>query len=70
MTTTNETQNPKLPTHIAYHVRDREKGQKSIWTRIGCAWTNADGSFNIQLDALPVDGRMNIRVASDKKENG
>jgi len=61
------TPNPKAPTHTAYQVRDREGG-KSFWTRIGSAWPHADGKgFNIQLDAVPLDGRITLRVVTDKK---
>jgi hypothetical protein len=57
----------KAPTHIAYHVRDRE-GKKGFWTRIGSAWAHNDGKgFNIQLDCLPVDGRISLRVAGEEK---
>jgi len=56
------------PSHIAYQVRDRE-GKKGVWTRIGAAWPHSDGKgFNIQLEAVPLDGRITIRVASEKKE--
>ena len=59
----------KAPSHVAYHVRDRGEGQKSFWTRIGSAWAHADGKgFNIQLDALPTDGRITLLVPSEKKE--
>lgn len=58
----------KLPTHVAYQVRDRE-GQKGIWTRVGSAWPHADGKgFNVQLDAVPLDGRISLRVVADKKD--
>ena len=58
----------KAPSHIAYHVRDRE-GQKSFWTRIGSAWAHSDGKgFNLQLEVAPLDGRISLRVASEKKE--
>lgn len=58
----------KLPSHVAYQVRDRE-GQKGFWTRIGTAWAHADDKgFNIQLEALPLDGRIVLRVASEKKD--
>ena len=57
----------KAPAHIAYQVRGRE-GQKSFWTRIGAAWANADGKgFNIQLEVVPLDGRISLRVASENK---
>ncbi len=58
----------KTPTHVAYQVRDRE-GAKAIWTRIGAAWAHADGKgFNLQIEAVPLDGRITLRVASDKKD--
>jgi hypothetical protein len=67
-TTKNETAGTKAPSHIAYSVRDREGG-KSFWTRIGSAWANRDGKgFNIQLECVPLDGRISLRVASEKKE--
>lgn len=65
---TNQSEATKLPSHVAYQVRDRE-GQKGFWTRIGTAWAHADGKgFNIQLEAAPLDGRIVLRVASEKKE--
>jgi hypothetical protein len=66
-TTTNATAG-KSPSHIAYHVRDREGG-KGFWTRVGSAWAHSDGQgFNIQLESMPLDGRITLRVVSDKKE--
>jgi hypothetical protein len=58
----------KSPTHVAYVVRDRE-GQKGYWTRIGVAWAHADGKgFNVQLECVPLDGRVSLRVATEKKD--
>jgi hypothetical protein len=58
----------KAPTHIAYAVRDRE-GKKSFWTRIGLVWPHSDKSdYTVQLESLPLDGRITLRVASEKKE--
>ncbi len=58
----------KQPSHIAYHVRNRE-GKDSLWTRIGAAWPHADAKgFNIQIDCVPLDGRISIRLPSDKKD--
>ena len=64
-----ETTGTKSPSHIAYHVRDREGG-KGFWTRIGSAWPHQDGKgFNVQLDGLmPLDGRITFRVVSEKKD--
>jgi hypothetical protein len=56
----------KAPSHVAYQVRNND-GQKGIWTRIGGAWPHSDGQgFNIQLDALPIDGRITLRIPSEK----
>jgi hypothetical protein len=69
-TKTNETTNSKTPSHVAYHVRDRGENQKAFWTRIGSAWAHKDGNgFNVQLECIPLlDGRITLRVASEKKE--
>lgn len=64
--TKNET--AKAPTHIAYQVRDGKNG-KSYWTRLGVAWPHADGKgFNIEVAAMPLDGRISLRIASEKKD--
>jgi hypothetical protein len=58
---------PNKPSHIAYQVRDGKDGKKGFWTRIGSVWSHNDGKgFNIQLDALPVDGRIVLRVETEK----
>ena len=67
MTDTPNTQS-KAPTHGAFQVRNRE-GKKGIWTRIGSAWPNSDGKgFNIQLESVPLDGRVSIRLNEDKQD--
>lgn len=64
---TNTQTTGKAPTFVAYHVRDRE-GQKGFWSRIGSAWSNSDGKgFSIQLDSIPLDGRIVLRLPSEKK---
>ena len=66
-TQTNDNASSKAPSHIAYQVRDRE-GKKGFWTRIGSAWAHTDGQgFNIQLECVPLDGRITLRVASEKE---
>ena len=64
---TNPTAASKAPSHIAYHVRDRE-GKKGFWTRIGSAWAHADGKgFSLQVEMVPLDGRISLRVATEQK---
>ena len=38
-----------------------KNGEKSYWNRIGSAFLNRDGSLNVKLTALPVNGELNIR---------
>ncbi len=65
---TNTQSASKAPSHVAYHVRERE-GDKGFWTRIGAAWPHADGNgFNVQFDVIPLDGRIVLRVANEKKD--
>lgn len=46
-----------------------KRGEKSFWNRIGSAFHNRDGSMNIYLDALPRDGKVQIREASERDQN-
>jgi hypothetical protein len=43
-----------------YTVVDRGQG-KSIWVRVGTGFTNRDGSLNLRLDAIPVNGMLQVR---------
>jgi hypothetical protein len=56
----------KSPTYIAYQVRDN--GQKGYWTCLGAAWPHKDGKgFSIQLEGMPLDGRISLRANSENK---
>ncbi len=60
----------KSPTHSVYHVREIGSGQnkKSFWTRVGAAWSHSDGKgFNVQIECVPLDGRLTLRVATEDK---
>ena len=58
----------KAPSHIAYQVREGS-GDKGFWTRIGAAWQHKDGKgFNLQLECVPLDGRVQLRIANEKKD--
>ena len=64
----NQSAASKAPSHFAFHVRDRKDGD-AIWTRIGSAWQHADRKgFNIQIETVPLDGRISLRVPSEKSE--
>jgi len=36
-------------------VVNRGEGKRSFWTRIGTAFANRDGSFNLRFSYLPAD---------------
>ena len=56
------------PTHTCFTVCDRSEDRKPFWVDIGSAWVNKDGSFNLRLDALPVNGQVTVRLR--KKDDG
>lgn len=55
-----------------------DRGQKAgagevgtaAWVKAGSAWSNRDGSFNVYLDVLPLDGRLHVREAIDQAPEG
>ena len=51
-----------------YETKDGEK--KTVWRRIGTAFENRDGSFNVELEAVPVSGRMQLREPREDDRAG
>ena len=58
------------PTHRAYIVRnytDKDGTERSHWTDIGGVWPHKKGNgFDVALIALPLDGRLSIRLDKPK----
>lgn len=54
--------NGKSPEFVVYTIIDHGKDRDDFWQRIGAAWSNKDGSLNVVLNALPVNGKMHIRA--------
>ncbi len=52
----------------AFQISESKDG-KSYWTRIGMAFVNKDGSMNVYLDALPLDGKLQIRDRKRSAKN-
>ena len=51
-------QERKKPALIAYSVK-LSSDEQAIWTRIGAAWAHRKGGgYSIELDALPLEGRI------------
>jgi hypothetical protein len=47
-----------------YTIAERPQGSpegKDRWTKIGIGFVNRDNSINVVLDAIPLNGRLQIR---------
>ena len=60
------------PSHKVYVVEDRAvegEDNDAFWTRVGSAWPHKDGKgLNVVLSALPVNGRIVLRVYTPEDE--
>lgn len=67
---TNKTTQPgRKPTHRIYRVIG--EGKSANWTPIGAAWPNQDGmGYSINCDAIPLTGRLVMRVISERTMTG
>ena len=61
------TQTQKTNRKAVYTIVSRGEGKQDFWLQIGVAFVNKDGSYNVKLDALPVNGSMHIRDVSEKQ---
>lgn len=51
-----------------FTVVEREGQSKSFWVKCGSAWPCKDGSINVVLDSLPVNGKLNLREPLPPKD--
>lgn len=61
-TTKSDTQTNNTKRLTVYNIRKTEGG-KNFFKNMGVAFVNKDGSINVVLDSLPLDGRLHIREA-------
>jgi len=53
-----------------YSIIPNEKDpKKPFWQKIGVAFVNSDGSLNVLLNCLPLDGKLHIRDAKKWENN-
>ena len=67
----NQTTKPAAlkPYLLGYTVRPSDDGKQSYWSKIAIAWAHKDGQgYNIQMDALPVDGKLVLRTVSEDEQ--
>lgn len=53
-----------------FTIQETEKDgkKKSFFVRIGVGFVNQDGSINLKLDALPVNGKIQVRDYESEEE--
>jgi hypothetical protein len=56
-----EDQSKNMKAVWAIVERAASGGTKSFWTRVGVGFVNRDGSLTLQLDAIPISGRLQVR---------
>jgi hypothetical protein len=65
MSDTNQNRPQNQPSHRLFTVNG--DGDKARWTDIGVAWETRDGKgFTLSLNALPLNGRVVMRVNEAK----
>ena len=47
---------------IAYHITNRPGMKGRVWSRIGTAWLNRDGSISLLLEAIPQRAEIADRI--------
>ncbi|WP_170760719.1 hypothetical protein [Ruegeria lacuscaerulensis] len=64
-----ESPQPNAPDFLAWHVID--KGEKSFWNKVGAAWRHKDDKgYTLQLEVVPINGRIVLRQPLDEPESG
>lgn len=53
--------------YAVFSLNHDERRKTTIWVRAGNAWVNKDGSLNLYLDVLPLEGRLHVREAGDPR---
>jgi hypothetical protein len=49
-------------------TKDKEGHINTAWVKAGSAYVNRDGSLNVYLDVLPLDGKLHVREAVEKRD--
>jgi hypothetical protein len=52
-------------TLAVFSIRKGKNG--SIWVRAGFGELNRDGSLNLYLDVLPLDGQLHVRESYERR---
>ena len=59
---------------VAVVERGEGSDAKRFWTRIGVAFENRDGSWNLRFDYFPIDSKTTVQLrdidARDERDDG
>jgi len=59
----------RLAVYVIREYTNSEGKPDSWWSRIGTAFVNKDGSLNVELDAVPVNGKLHIREEQKRDDS-
>ena len=65
LSTKAKSMNDTVERRALYAVIEREGLKKGIWARIGSAFQNRDGSWNLKFDLLPTRPDTTIQMRED-----
>jgi hypothetical protein len=57
------------PKYVVYTIVETAGDADDFWQRVGSAWQNKDDSINVVLNALPVNGKLHLRVPKAKDDS-
>ena len=60
--------NGRRPPLEAFNIIEREGLERPYWQKIGVGWVNRDGSINVQLDSLPIAGKVQLREYKERAD--
>jgi hypothetical protein len=64
-----DSRKPGATAYVVRNFENKEGKQDSSWLKIGVAWMHDDGKgFNMQLEAMPVGGRIVVRANEPKNK--
>jgi hypothetical protein len=65
---TNGSTPPGRRSYAVFTIVETDK-ERALWRRVGSGFVNRDGSYNLYLDALPLNGRLHMREAESAPLN-
>ena len=54
--------------YSVFTIVERPGLQKPFWRKLGAAFVNNDGSVNVYLDAVPTNGKLQIREEIERTD--